>query len=408
MGISTVKNNVLGNSVKNRVLVLTGYNASISVKSGQLIIRERWADQVTERQWPKHACPIRRLIMPQPEGYVTIAAVRWLHEIGAAIVCLSPTGEPLLTSSAPDDLMSASLRRKQAALNGDHGLGLEIARQLIASKLSQQHAVLDALGFSDARDFVAGFMDKVGLASNIAALSQIEGTAATCYWSAFQYIPLTFNRRDDSTVPNHWRVFGRRTSPLSQSPRWATAPSQALLSYLYGVLSTELLIAIHAAGLDSMLGVLHVDKNGRASLAYDLLEPMRGIADEWLIRWISATAFAKGDFFEGVRGHITLMRALAVYLGGTSMHWHPLAVAMVEWFTGCLTQDRVKPLTLPEISIPQYRRGCGWCGRVLAPDQKQVCSSRCARYSSGAPAGVIHAHSERAQAKRREAAFNSD
>jgi len=59
-----------------------------------------------------------------------------------------------------------------------------------------------------------------------------------------------------------------RGAPLALAPSVRHSP---------GVLAIEITIALHTVGLDPALGILHADKDGRASLAYDLLEPARGL-----------------------------------------------------------------------------------------------------------------------------------
>jgi CRISPR/Cas system-associated endonuclease Cas1 len=71
-------------------------------------------------------------------------------------------------------------------------------------------------------------------------------------------------------VPNHWRCFGTRKSPLTGSPRLAVNPPNAILNYLYAVLESEARLAASALGLDPGIGVLHVDTDARDSLACDL------------------------------------------------------------------------------------------------------------------------------------------
>jgi CRISPR/Cas system-associated endonuclease Cas1 len=67
-------------------------------------------------------------------------------------------------------------------------------------------------------------------------------------------------------VPEHWRNFGPRQSPLSGSPRLAANPPNAVLNYLYAVLESGARLAAAALGLDLGLGVLHTDTPNRDSL----------------------------------------------------------------------------------------------------------------------------------------------
>jgi hypothetical protein len=76
----------------------------------------------------------------------------------------------------------------------------------------------------------------------------MKGRAAAAYWAAFAATPIKFATRDQ--VPSHWQALGPRRSPISQSPHRAATPGHALLSCLYGIATSEIVIACHAAGLD--------------------------------------------------------------------------------------------------------------------------------------------------------------
>jgi len=84
---------------------------------------------------------------------------------------------------------------------------------------------------------------------------------------------------DVARVPDHWRSFGSRISPLTGSPRLAANPPNAILNYLYALLEAEAQGAASGMGLDASLGVLHADTPHRDSLALDLLEPARPQVD---------------------------------------------------------------------------------------------------------------------------------
>lgn len=87
----------------------------------------------------------------------------------------------------------------------------------------------------------------------------IEGEAAARYFGVFNYLlseksGFTFN--------------GRNRRP----PRDAV---NALLSFLYSILSKEISGALQGVGLDPQVGFLHADRPGRDSLALDILEEFR-------------------------------------------------------------------------------------------------------------------------------------
>jgi CRISPR/Cas system-associated endonuclease Cas1 len=136
------------------------------------------------------------------------------------------------------------------------------------------------------------------------ALLSAEGRAAAIYWRAFVDRPVRFARVD--AVPANWRTLGSRISPISTSGQHAVSPAMAVWNYLYAVMASALTIALHAAGPDPALSCLHLDREDRASAAYDLLELGRPIVDAWTLHWLATAKFNKRDFHEDSRGVVSI------------------------------------------------------------------------------------------------------
>ena len=138
------------------------------------------------------------------------------------------------------------------------------------------------------------------------------------------------------SLENPWRS----TLDDHSTPRGAVTPGNALLNYLYGVLASEVTIALHTFGLDPSLGILHTDKDNRSSLTYDLMEPLRAICvDRWLFDWLWATTFSKRDFREDAQGFIRCTHPLIAHLGMTAALWRRIVESIVQWFYKRLSGD---------------------------------------------------------------------
>src|SRR5690606_19904156 len=87
-----------------------------------------------------------------------------------------------------------------------------------------------------------------------------EGEAASLYFSIFDHLI----RSPDPEM--RWRGRSRRP-PLD--------PVNALLSFLYTLLTHDCRSACESVGLDPSVGFLHRDRPGRPSLALDLMEELR-------------------------------------------------------------------------------------------------------------------------------------
>jgi CRISPR-associated protein Cas1 len=242
---------------------------------------------------------------------VSLAALRWLADQDAAFVMLDRDGSVLATTG-PVRPSDARLRRSQS-LAYQSGVALRIARELISQKLAaQEQLVREKLCDSSAADTIAQALAAVTTAVAIPSIRQFEAQAAQAYWSAWRMVPVVFPQRDARRVPDHWRGFGIRKSPLTGSPRLAVNPPNAMLNYLYALLESESRLALAALGLDPGIGVLHVDTQARDSLACDLMEPVRPQVDAYLLDWIGREPLRRECFFEQRDGTCRLMGSFAV------------------------------------------------------------------------------------------------
>jgi CRISPR/Cas system-associated endonuclease Cas1 len=81
----------------------------------------------------------------------------------------------------------------------------------------------------------------------------------------------------------------------------------SLLSLIYALCEVEGIRACHLVGIDAGMGLLHLDAKGRASMALDLVEVARPVADEFVLDLLEARPFAKRDFAEHPDGHVRLL-----------------------------------------------------------------------------------------------------
>ena len=102
--------------------------------------------------------------------------------------------------------------------------------------------------------------------------------------------------------------------------RFMTHPLR-LCDYLYGVLASELTIALTGVGLDAGLGIFHTDAARRASLTFDAMEAVRPRVDSWLAALLADASFSKRDFYEEFDGTIPITRPLTSHLSMTAPIW---------------------------------------------------------------------------------------
>jgi len=408
---------------RHGVVTLTGYNIEARVDRGHLLLEDGIGPNRRYARLPRVGHRLKRLVVIGSDGMVSLAALRWLADQDASFVMLERNGK-VLAVTGPVRPADAKLRRSQC-LSHSSGVALRIARELIRQKLAAQenvarHKLLD----SNTADAIARFKTELSGADSITTIRLIESQAARVYWSAWSTLPINFPKNDLKRVPEHWRNFGARVSPLTGSPRLAANPPNAILNYLYALLESESRLAAAALGLDPGLGVLHVDTPARDSLACDLMEPIRAQIDAYLLDWVTRQPLRREWFFEERDGNCRLMGSFAARLSETAQLWRRAVAPVAEWVARAfwstirrpdapiatrLTQNNKREakgaLPLPSaISPPRRENLCRGCGKTIQ-DGRANCA-RCAvgdattNMAAAALIGRKTAHSPEARAKQ--------
>ncbi len=150
------------------------------------------------------------------------------------------------------------------------------SQALILAKIKAQHRLLRR-GLEcrpdkrrlllKAAERLATTIERLSIAGRLPELTRllgVEGAASVAYFSGFREL---FPPSVDFTHRNR------------RPPR---DPVNACLSLGYTLLHFDAVNACYAAGLDPMLGLYHEPAFGRASLASDVIEPLRPHVDEWV------------------------------------------------------------------------------------------------------------------------------
>lgn len=184
------------------------------------------------RRYSRATAKLRRVLVLGHSGFVTLEAMRWLVDVGAAFVQIDRDGQRVTCSVAEGTDLPA-LRRAQA-LAAEGEVGVEIAREVLAEKVAGQLAIAGELPVDeDARVKVAEAAASLTQASSVEGCLRAEASAALAYWDCWRSQELNFASRDRKLLPEHWLTFGHRHSPLTGSPRVAANPANAILNYLY-------------------------------------------------------------------------------------------------------------------------------------------------------------------------------
>ena len=252
----------------------------LEIESGAIVFRESG-----ERIGTVPLAPLTRVFL---RGDVQLSAglLGKLGEHGVGVVVLSGrVGKPSLLLARPHN--DASRRVEQIRKSLDPDFCLVCAQDLVARKIERQIEWFDILREADmqvryelthANQILREHHRRVLQATSLGSLRGIEGAAAASYFNALRAV-----------VPEGLHFRNRNRRP----PR---DPFNALLSLTYTLLHAELAIALYGVGLDPYVGFYHQMDFGRESLASDLLEPLRPVADRFVLMLFRKQVLRNEDF----------------------------------------------------------------------------------------------------------------
>ena len=342
------------------VVIASGYGLKVHVERGHLVVHDGIADDRQTRQFARVSSGLKRLVVLGQAGYLTLDALAWIRDTGAAFVQLDSDGRLVALSASPGT-DQPGLRRAQA-LAAESDVGVEVARTLLQDKITGQANLLSEL---HATNGLTTALDGLGQSSTVEELLGLEASAALEYWEAWRDLEVPFGARDRAHAPKHWLTFGQRHSPLTSSARLAANPPNAILNYLYSLLEAEATLACQAVGLDPGLGIFHRDRRSRASLALDVMEACRPAVDAYLLALLHQRTLRKGDFVETRRGVCRVLPRLARELAGTAPAWRR-HVAPVAERVACILAEASGHET-PPTRLTGTARSQAWEGRRRRP-----------------------------------------
>lgn len=190
------------------------------------------------------------------------------------------------------------LRRAQYRWADCPDRSITVARLFVAAKIANSRAVLqrevrnygESPLLTHATKQLKNSLRRIQYAKTVAETMGIEGEAASNYFAVFNKLlrspGFSFN--------------GRVRRP-------PTDPVNALLSFVYSLITQECVSALYGVGLDPFVGFLHQDRPGRPSLALDLLEEFRAPwADRLVLTLINRKQIQLNDFIVEASGAMRL------------------------------------------------------------------------------------------------------
>lgn len=195
------------------------------------------------------------------------------------------------------------LRREQYRWADDKAQSLSLAKLFLVGKLTNGRKVLRR-GIRDhgesidkglllkADERLTQKIEDIEKVTSPDILLGIEGSGAQIYFEAMD--ELIRSQKEDFFMKKR-----TKRPPLDKL--------NAMLSFAYTLLASEVQSALETVGLDPYVGFFHTDRPGRASLAMDMIEELRPyMADRFVLSLVNKKEINKEDFLEKENGTVLM------------------------------------------------------------------------------------------------------
>jgi len=216
---------------------------------------------------------------------ITTQVLSFLLDSGIETSFLSSNGK-FRGRLAPIESKNVFLRIAQYERYLDNQFTVEQARELVEAKIKNCRTVIRKhfsvhceIDFGKTLEILDQMLNLLSTRTKVASILGIEGQATAVYF----------------------RAFGRMCrKDLQFSKRTRRPPKDevnALLSFGYALITSEMLSVLCAIGFDPYIGYLHGINYGRPSLALDMVEEFREpVIDRFTLNLINNRIFTSEDF----------------------------------------------------------------------------------------------------------------
>jgi CRISPR-associated protein Cas1 len=262
-------------------LYVTGHRSTVRARDGSLVVHDPPV---------RTKVPIDSLeaVVILGYGQVTTQALDECTRRGVRVAALTRNGRIRFTVAGPQT-GNVHLRVAQYRAATDQLQRTALSRMFVLGKLQNCRRTLMRWR-RDARpqarwtltrgiEHLEERIHNAAAASDPDRLRGIEGDATRRYFQA---------------VRAH--LWGTDTTFDLRTRRPPRDPVNALLSFSYALLTTEIVGALESVGLDPQLGLMHSMRPGRPALALDLLEELRPVADRFAVRLFKLGQLDSADF----------------------------------------------------------------------------------------------------------------
>ena len=212
-----------------------------------------------------------------------------LSSRGIPVLIVTKMLEPLAMTVPANN--KGKVRWMQYQHTADPGFQLLAVQTLVRGKMRNQYRQLQRLATNRNMPRLSQMQEIHQLANQLSGITDpaqafgIEGMATAHYFEALgQFFPLELSFQKRSRRP-------------------PADPANALLSFLYTLLSLETAAHLWALGMDPAWGIYHATNDRRYALALDMVEPIRPIADGIALDLLNHKRLKADDFVETGGGY---------------------------------------------------------------------------------------------------------
>ena len=277
-------------------LFVTTQNAYLSREGETIVVRVNHQDRLR--------VPIHNLDGVVCFGQVSCSPplMNFCAEKNVTISFLSEHGKFLARVNGPVS-GNVLLRREQYRQADDATQTAELARTFVLAKVANCRTVLlralrdhpERPGqpfLQNAERTLSHILSRLRLPTSLDVVRGHEGDAARIYFSVFDHLIVA--QKEDFFFEER-----NRRPPLDNM--------NALLSFLYTLLTHDVTSALESVGLDPAVGFLHRDRPGRMGLALDLMEEFRPFfADRLALSLVNLGQLKGKGFKKSESGAVTM------------------------------------------------------------------------------------------------------
>lgn len=195
------------------------------------------------------------------------------------------------------------LREQQYASSNNEQMSLEIAKNCILGKVynarwvleraSRDHSMqIDVEHVKKASEMLKNSLVLIKNSTSKDKLRGYEGKAASVYFEVFD--ELILQQKKDFAFQGR-----NKRPPLDKM--------NAMLSFVYTLLTNMVTSALECVGLDPCIGYLHTERPGRYSLALDMMEELRAVlADRFVLSLVNKRMITSKNFTQKENGAVLL------------------------------------------------------------------------------------------------------